>query len=111
MLRRVVAALLLILTVSPFTAPFATCDMTALLSDDIPLSPQQPAVSSTVEDGSHSVPLCAGSVRIRARIKFISQTATSSAEHRLVVRTVSLALQTSAAPLASERGPLTTLRI
>jgi len=76
MLRRTVAALLLILTVTPFTAPFPTCDFPTLFGDGTPIGPHPPSLASTIEDGSHTVPLAAASVRIRARLKYIAQTET-----------------------------------
>jgi hypothetical protein len=77
MLRQAFAALLLLLTASPFTAPFATCDVAALLSDQYPAAPTPLAVTASVEDGSHTVPLCAASSGIRSRIKIISRTVAS----------------------------------
>jgi hypothetical protein len=77
LLRKLFAALLLLLTASPFTAPFATCDVAALLSDRQPLPPEPFAVAAAVEDGSHGVPLCAASSGIRTRIKIISRSIAS----------------------------------
>jgi hypothetical protein len=75
MLRRLFALLLLILTASPFTAPFATCDVTTLFGDGVSTVPTQATVASAVEDGSHTVPMCAASSGIRGRIRILSRTA------------------------------------
>jgi len=75
MLRRLFALLLLTLTASPFTAPFATCDVTTLFGDGVSTIPTQATVASPVEDGSHTVPLCAASSGIRGRIRIVSRTA------------------------------------
>jgi len=77
MLRRLFALLLLILTASPFTAPFATCDVTTLFGDGVTTVPMQATVASGVEDGSHAVPMCAASSGIRGRIRTLSRTATA----------------------------------
>jgi hypothetical protein len=74
MLRRAFAVLLLILTASPFTAPFATCDVTTLFGDDVSAVPQHATIASATEDGSHTVPLCAASSTIRSRIRAVSRT-------------------------------------
>ena len=75
MLRRLFALLLLILTASPFTAPFATCDVTTLFGDGVSTIPTQATVASAVEDGSHTVPLCAASSGMGGRIRIVSRTA------------------------------------
>jgi hypothetical protein len=77
MLRRLFALLLLILTASPFTAPFATCDVTTLFGDGVSTVPVQATVASAVEDGSHAVPMCAASSGIRCRIRTVSRTVTA----------------------------------
>jgi hypothetical protein len=77
MLQQAFAALLLLLTASPFTAPFATCDVAALLSDQHPAAPAPLVVTAPVEDGSHTVPLCAASSGIRTRIKIVSRSVAS----------------------------------
>src|SRR5215467_4803060 len=41
MLRKTVAALLLVLVASPFTAPFATCDITSLFGRPVTVAPVQ----------------------------------------------------------------------
>src|SRR5690348_8890407 len=86
MLRRAFALALLILTASPFTAPFATCDVTTLFCDGAATVPPHTAIASTVEDGSHTVPMCAASSGIRSRIRAVSRTA-SDADARGVVPT------------------------
>jgi hypothetical protein len=78
MLRRAFAVLLLILTASPFTAPFATCDATMLFGDDVSTVPEQAAIGFAVEDGSHTVPLCAASSGIRSRIRVVSRMVTDA---------------------------------
>jgi len=85
MLRRTVATLLLILTVSPFTPPFSTCDIPTLFGDGIPVNPHLPSLASTSEDGSHTVPLSAPSVRIRARMKHIARTETTASVHHMAL--------------------------
>jgi len=78
MLRRAFAVLLLILTASPFTAPFATCDVTTLFGDGVSAVPEQTTIGSAVEDGSHTVPLCAASSAIGSRIRAVSRTVTDA---------------------------------
>ena len=110
MLRRAVAALLLILTVSPFTPPFSTCDIPTLFGDGTPIGPHPLSLASTLEDGSHTVPLAAVSGRIRARLKHIAQTET----HASVLHTafpVGRAHTVSFSPGSVADGPLTPLRI
>jgi hypothetical protein len=66
MLRRTFAALLIALTVLPFTAPFPTCDLSALFDS----TASHPASSvSAADDASHAVALAAASTRIVSRIK------------------------------------------
>lgn len=110
MLRRTVAALLLILTVSPFTPPFSTCDLPTLFGDAIPVGPHPPSLASTTEDGSHTVPMCAASGRIRERIKHIAQTET----HASVLHLAFPAGESHTESFSQEsvaHGPLTPLRI
>jgi hypothetical protein len=111
MFRKVAAAFLLILTASPFTAPFSTCDITALLADDVPIAHQQPLLASTAEDGSHTVPLCAASSRIRTRLKLVSRAETTAGVSRTTLRVVGATLALPPAPDTHDGASLTTLRI
>jgi len=85
MLRRTVATLLLILTVSPFTPPFSTCDIPTLFGDGVPVGPHPTSLASPIEDGSHTVPLCAASGRIRVRMKHIARTETTASVHHMAL--------------------------
>ena len=111
MLRKTLASLLVILTVLPFTAPFATCNVTTLFGDDAPPAPHQAPLGLTLEDGSlaHALPLFASSARSRAR--FISRIATNQAvvHPGSPAGRVAPAVRVDAPP--SARPPLTALRI
>jgi len=85
MLRRTVATLLLILTVSPFTPPFSTCDIATLFGNSVPVGPHPPSLASAREDGSHTVPLSSSSFRIRARMKHIARTETTASVHHMAL--------------------------
>jgi hypothetical protein len=76
MLRRSIAALLLILVASPFTAPFETCDLTALFGNPSTVAPLQVQVAWMVEDDCHAVaPGASISRRTRLALQPIPQTA------------------------------------
>jgi hypothetical protein len=74
MMRRTFAALLIALTLLPFTAPFPTCDIAALFGGSSPATSHPSSSVSAVEDGSHTVALAAASTRIVSRIKSIART-------------------------------------
>jgi hypothetical protein len=68
MLRQVIAALLVVLTLTPFTAPFPTCDVTILFSDRAPAPPvhgTSPATSLADATLSQALPLVRPSGRVR----------------------------------------------
>jgi hypothetical protein len=73
MLRRTVAALLLLLVASPFTAPFETCDLTALFGSPT-TAPLQVQVAWLVEEDCHAVaPGATSSRRVRQPLQPIPQ--------------------------------------
>jgi len=67
MLRSILAGLLIVLTVLPFTAPFPACDASGLFGDQVPVSAAHEAQNSSVIDGSlsHALPLSGFSTRTR----------------------------------------------
>ena len=67
MLRKLIAAVLLVLSALPFTAPFATVDMPTLLGERSFGSPDQTVLTPSVEDGSHALVGQAAGVRVRFR--------------------------------------------
>ena len=109
MLRRTVAALLLVLTALPFTAPFATCDVPTLLGTPSPIVPSHASVAS-VEDGSHTVPLYSSSIRIRIRLEGLAHREVIGHAHRSAVPGLDAAALLSASPHVSG-GSSTVLRI
>jgi hypothetical protein len=80
MLRRTVAALLLTLVASPFTAPFETCDLTALFGSPSTIAPLQVQVAWMVEEDCHAVaPGATTSRRVRQALQPVPQTAPTPA--------------------------------
>lgn len=80
MLRRSIAALLLILVASPFTAPFETCDLTALFGSPSTVAPLQVQVAWIVNEDSQAVaPGTSISRRVRVALQPISQAAPAQA--------------------------------
>jgi len=76
MLRRIVAALFLTLVASPFTAPFETCDLTALFGSPTAVAPTQVQVAWTLEEDCHAVaPRAATSRRLRQALPVNPDTA------------------------------------
>ena len=67
MVRKAVAALLFVLVVLPFTAPFPTCDASTLFGDSAPLSSHAPSL----DHGQHALPTFSSTGRMRPR--FISR--------------------------------------
>jgi hypothetical protein len=111
MSRKLLASLLVILTVLPFTAPFATCDVTVLFGDDASVAPHQAPLASTLEDGSlaHALSLFASSARSRAR--FISRIETNQAVVRPGTPGVRVAHSVRIEAPPSARPLFTALRI
>jgi hypothetical protein len=80
MLRRSVAALLLTLVASPFTAPFETCDLTALFGSPGTVAPIQVQVAWTIEEDCHAIaPRAAALRRVRQALVPIPHTALAAA--------------------------------
>jgi hypothetical protein len=79
MLRKTFAALLLLLAASPFTAPFATCDVTTLFGQETLLKGLQ--VSSTPA-GADASAVCSIPRRTRARAKAASHAVLTSPVER-----------------------------
>ena len=71
MLRRTLAVLFVILMVLPFTAPFPAFD----------LAGNGQSHSTSVDDGSHTLPTLAAATRLRER--FVSQLDTDLSTHHL----------------------------
>jgi hypothetical protein len=66
MLRKLIAGLLLILIVLPFTAPFAIVDMPTLFGEDFPAS-DQTLLTPGIENGAHALVAPAARSRVRFR--------------------------------------------
>jgi hypothetical protein len=109
MLRKLIAAVLLILSALPFTAPFATVDMPTLLGERSLGSPEHTVVTASVEDGSHALLGQAARVRVRFRslLRLDSHVATPHAvvPVREADGTISVALR------LTDHPSLTALRI
>jgi hypothetical protein len=69
MLRKLIAGLLTVLAVLPFTAPFATVDMGTLFGIRSAAAPRQTTLAPSVDDGSHA--LVAPSARVRTRLRSV----------------------------------------
>jgi hypothetical protein len=79
-LRKIVAAFVLILAASPFTAPFATCDMTTLVDGGgLSIESGWTGRPATDVDRSLSAAVCGAPERVREPLKPASQAATLSA--------------------------------
>src|SRR5262245_13037736 len=101
MLRKAVAAVLLTLVASPFTAPFETCNFSALLGYPTTLAPIQVQSAWSIEEDSHAVAPGSAARRLRMGLKLISQATPEATE------TCSPALRagTPLAPLPLETHP------
>ncbi len=74
MISRALAAFLICLTVAPFTAPFPTCDVTALLADrPVDVAHGGSSHSGTLDDRSLSHALPSLNLSSRARLAAISE--------------------------------------
>jgi hypothetical protein len=109
MLRKLLAAVLLILSALPFTAPFATMDMPTLLGQRSLGSPEHTILTPSVEDGSHALvaPAARGRVRFRSLLRL--ETGLSTAHVVFIVPDVDPT--PSAAFGLSDHSALTALRI
>jgi hypothetical protein len=67
MLRKLIAGLLLILIVLPFTAPFAIVDMPTLFGEDSPAAGEQTLLMPGIGDGACALVAPAGRSRARSR--------------------------------------------
>jgi hypothetical protein len=111
MLRKIVAALLLVLAASPFTAPFSTCDVATLMGGDTAAARYQSSLAPVV-DHSQSAALCTAPRRSRMRLKTTTDGLVPAAalqpvpSARLFVSAARLAERACASPPV-----LTTLRI
>ena len=99
MLRRTFAALLVILTVLPFTAPFALFD----------LAPGTPAHTTSVNDGSRALPAVAASTRMRTR--FVSHRETDVSTHHALTPALYATRPATPAPRLPDRPSPSVLRI
>ena len=110
MMRRTFAALLIALTVLPFTAPFPTCDLAALFGSPSPATSQPSSSISAPEDGSHAVALAAASTRIVSRIKSVARTEAPTGLFRMTREELSRAPRLSG-PSPLDAASLASLRI
>ena len=99
MLRRAVAAFLLILIALPFTAPFPSCDLTHHSNTS----------RSSFDDGSHALPLLNASTRTRTRFVSDFDTNTTGGNRMLPAPFVAHGASRSSASLA--HPSLTALRV
>lgn len=99
MLRKLFAALLITLTVLPFTAPFPAFE----------LAHTSHSSTSAVDDGSHALPAVAASARMRTR--FISQIETNVSTHHIATPASYIAGSAPDAPHLPDRTSLSILRI
>jgi hypothetical protein len=109
MLRKLIAAVLVVLSALPFTAPFATVDMPTLLGERSLGSQEHTVLTPSVEDGSHALVGQAARVRVRFR-SLLRLDAHFATPHAVVPvrdadRTVSVALR------LTDHPSLTALRI
>jgi hypothetical protein len=105
-LRKIIGVFLLALTASPFTAPFATCDIPTLLGKHAPVLHQTSVVPS-VEDGSHGL-FASGA---ESGLKIISRADDGATAIHLGSPALHLSRFATAAPLLPDRFSLTSLRI
>jgi hypothetical protein len=85
MLRRFVAALLLILAASPFTSPFATCNLKQLVAGEAATTPDQVSPGGALVDESQTALLNAATVRTVVRIQPIVPSRTIPAREPLTL--------------------------
>jgi hypothetical protein len=109
MFVRVIAAWLALLALTPFTAPFATCDLETLLAAHAPEDTHRTPSSLSIADAS--LPQAALRFSPSGRVRFIalSESRTAIAGHPLPT----LAFARSARPLTviSQRVAVSNLRI
>jgi hypothetical protein len=101
MLRKAVAAALLTLVASPFTAPFETCNFSALFGDPTTLASIQIQSALSIEEDSHAVVPRSAARGLRMGLKLIFHASTET------TRTCSPAVRAGMplAPLPLETRP------
>jgi hypothetical protein len=80
MLRKAVAAVLLTLVASPFTAPFETCNFSALFGEPTTPAPIQVQSAWSIEEDSHAVAPGSVARRLRIGLKLISHATPETAQ-------------------------------
>ena len=109
-LRKLLANVLMVLTVLPFTAPFPTCDVATMFGGDTQALPHQaPLGAAALADASlaHALPL----VRPSSRVRFVSQCETTTGIDPFNAPSQSVAHLVRVATHALDRVSLTALRI
>jgi hypothetical protein len=109
MLGKVIAAWLVVLTLSPFTAPFPTCDLTMFLGERAPAPAHGRSHKTSVDDASLSpaMPLS----RPSGRVRFITLSASRMAADRPALSAAGFAQSIRPVSASSQRVSFTILRI
>lgn len=110
MLAKVVAAWLLVLTVSPFTAPLQACDLATFLTERAPASPHrapQATIALAATSLARALPIFRSSGRVRFPALSVSRTTPGVGPLSTAASPQSLKPVTT----GSQRLGLTTLRI
>jgi len=111
MLPKAVAALLLFLTVSPFTPPFSTCDVSTLFGGQTQLMQVQVSLAWSVDEDANAIAPSGPSRRVRMGVRSDSDSAATT-ETCLTTRPATPDRTTLHAPLpASVPRPGSPLRI
>jgi hypothetical protein len=100
MLGKVISAWLVFLTLTPFTAPFPTCDLTIFLTGHAPAPVHGTSQSASVTDAtlSQALPL----VRPSGRVRFVAISESRATSYEVVLRAAAFAQSlrpTSSCPL------------
>jgi hypothetical protein len=98
MLPKIVAALLLFLTISPFTPPFSTCDVSTLFGGQTQLMQFQVTLAWSVDEDANAIAPNGPSRRVRMGIRSDSDTEATTATW-LAPRPVIIDRSTTHAPL------------
>jgi hypothetical protein len=111
MLAKLFAATLVFLTLTPFTAPFSTCDLTILLGhadqQGTPLAPASPTASAETSTSS----LVPSAPPTAARIRLLARAAVSLPHTSPLVRPRSAGAGASLESLGNHAGLTTILRL
>jgi hypothetical protein len=109
MLGKVIAAWLVVLTLSPFTAPFPTCDLTIFFTERAPAPAHGASQPTSVADAtfSQALPL----VRPAGRVRFVALSESRTAADDPALSAAGLAPSIKPVSASSQRISLTILRI